>query len=135
MPVEIAPRTYVELRPGDPAPWFRQNATATPRFSFDTAAGRHVLLAFLASAADPAAREAVDAVFAAQSLVDDKCCAFFGVTLDPGDAAEGRLVERLPGVRHFWDFDAAMSRLYGAVPQHTVHASRFDQPQRRLFRR
>ncbi|WP_376093288.1 2OG-Fe(II) oxygenase [Roseomonas sp. CCTCC AB2023176] len=112
---EARPR-YVELLPGDPAPWFRQRSTSNPRYVFDTAAGRHVVLLFFGSARDEAGQAALDAVTAARSRFDDQHAAFFGVSLDPGDEAEGRVRESLPGIRHFWDFDGTVSRLYGAVP-------------------
>jgi hypothetical protein len=46
------------LMPGDPAPFFTQACTANPRFVFDTAAGRYLVLCFFGSAGTPLAREA-----------------------------------------------------------------------------
>jgi predicted 2-oxoglutarate/Fe(II)-dependent dioxygenase YbiX len=40
----------------------------------------------------------------------------FGISFDPSDERERRVAESLPGIRHFWDFDGAISRAYGAMP-------------------
>ena len=39
------------------------------------------------------------------------------MTVDPRDKDSGRVQQSLPGVRHFWDFDGSVSRLYGALPR------------------
>jgi predicted 2-oxoglutarate/Fe(II)-dependent dioxygenase YbiX/peroxiredoxin len=109
-------RRYMVMQPGDPAPWFRQRATSHPRYSFDTVAGRYVVMLFIGSAEDAAGRSAIDAVLANGDLFDDDNVCFFGVTLDPRDEKEGRLRDRIPGIRYFWDFDGTVSRLYGSIP-------------------
>jgi predicted 2-oxoglutarate/Fe(II)-dependent dioxygenase YbiX/peroxiredoxin len=106
---------FANLAPGDPAPWFRQRSTSNPDYSFDTVAGRCVVLCFFGSAADPAAQAALRAVQAQRALFDDMHACFFGVSLDPADASSGRVQESLPGIRFFWDFNGAVSRLYGAL--------------------
>jgi peroxiredoxin len=108
---------YVNLTPGDPAPWFHQRSTSNPHYVFDTAAGRYIVLCFLGSSGDAQARAALDAVHANRSQFDDRRVSFFGVSVDPRDEAEGRLHESLPGIRFFWDSDGKVSRLYGALPQ------------------
>ena len=110
-------RPYALLLRGDPAPWFTQAATGNPRYAFDTAAGRYLVLCFFASASDPASRAAIEAAEGAKDVFDDAHASFFGVSLDRRDAAEDGLQPRLPGVRHFFDFDGAVSRLYGAIPR------------------
>jgi hypothetical protein len=37
---EIVQPAYRVLQVGDPAPWFKQNSTSNPQYSFDMAAGR-----------------------------------------------------------------------------------------------
>lgn len=108
--------SYVSLLAGDPAPWFRQRTSANPRFAFDTVAGRYLVLCFFASAADPHSRAAVDAALERRDIFNDEKASFFGVSLDPKDESEKRVADRPPGVRFFWDFDASVSALYGAVP-------------------
>jgi peroxiredoxin/predicted 2-oxoglutarate/Fe(II)-dependent dioxygenase YbiX len=111
-----APR-YAMLTPGDPAPWFTQRATGNPRYAFDTAAGRYLVLCFYAAAGEPAARAAIETAEAETQLFNDAHASFFGVTVDPRDAAEGGVRMKLPGVRHLFDLDGAVCRLYGALPR------------------
>ena len=111
------PRPYALLTRGDPAPWFTQRATGNPRYTFDTAAGRYLVLCFYASSSDPVAQATLDAVLAERKLFDDDRACFFGVTLDPRDETEGRVQSLLPGIRHFFDLDGAVSKLYGAIPR------------------
>src|SRR5215213_3893702 len=98
--------------PGDPAPRFTARASNNPRFVFDTAAGRHLVLTFVPSGADPAARELLVRLAVADAF-DDELASLFIVTADPADEADGRLPLRLPGVRAFHDPDGAVARLYG----------------------
>ncbi len=107
---------YVNLGAGDPAPWFHQRSGSNPNYSFDTAAGRYVVLCFFASAADAQARAALASVETRRAVFDDVGACFFGISLDPADAAEGRIADSFPGLRYFWDFDAKVSKLYGAAP-------------------
>lgn len=106
--------------PGDPAPPFTQRTPANPQFSFDTAAGRYVALCFLGSAETAQSQAAIQAVLARPDLFNDVNLACFVVSNDPADETEGRLANRVPGFRVFWDFDLAISRLYGAVSQDAV---------------
>ena len=109
--------SYVVLSPGDPAPWFAQGSPANPRYTFDTAAGRYIVLGFYGSAGSEAGAAALAAIERNRALFDDERISFFGVSLDPADRAEGLIRESLPGIRHFLDFDRQVSRLYGAVPR------------------
>jgi peroxiredoxin/predicted 2-oxoglutarate/Fe(II)-dependent dioxygenase YbiX len=111
-----AVRRYVDLQPGDPAPWFEQRGWENPRYVFDTAAGRWLVLCFFASASDPVGREALAAALHRRDLFDDTHASFFGVTLDPGDEKRGRIRDSMPGVRFILDFDGSVSRAYGAIP-------------------
>ena len=118
-------RAFNVLSVGDPAPWFHQRSSANPRYAFDTAGGRYIVLCFYGSAAQAAGRAAIDAVMASGTRFDDTNFAFFGVSTDPGDESEKRVAERIPGIRFFWDFDRLVSRLYGASPKEGGDASRF----------
>jgi predicted 2-oxoglutarate/Fe(II)-dependent dioxygenase YbiX/peroxiredoxin len=110
------PDGYRRLFAGDPAPWFEQASSSDPRFQFDLAAGRYVVLCFFVSAADPAGGRALSFVANNRGLFDDDKIAFFGVSINWRDQQENRVQESLPGVRFFWDFDLKISRRYGAVP-------------------
>jgi predicted 2-oxoglutarate/Fe(II)-dependent dioxygenase YbiX/peroxiredoxin len=103
------------LLPGDPAPWFTARTTTNPHYWFQSVAGRYVVLCFFGSAAQPDAAKALAAVAARRHLLTGESVAFFGVSVDPDDAAPGRVREFLPGIRCFWDFDRAVSILYGAA--------------------
>lgn len=109
--------SYAKLTPGDPAPWFRQRSFGNPRYAFDSAAGRYIVLCFFGSARDPHAVAAFKAVRERSEIFDDTFASFFGVSLDPGDEKEKRVADRYPGYRFFWDFDGTASRLYGAIPR------------------
>jgi predicted 2-oxoglutarate/Fe(II)-dependent dioxygenase YbiX/peroxiredoxin len=104
------------LAPGDPAPWFTAAAlSGRSEYVFDTAAGRPILLLFHGSAAWPASAAALRVVERHRALFDDDRACFFGVSIDPADAAEGRIAQQLPGIRWFLDYDGAVARLYGAA--------------------
>jgi predicted 2-oxoglutarate/Fe(II)-dependent dioxygenase YbiX/peroxiredoxin len=108
--------TYADLAAGDPAPWFHQRSFANPRYAFDTAAGRYIVLCFFGSGADPHSLAALDAVRTRPRFFDDANASFFAVSIDPADESAGRVADSYPGYRVLWDFDGAVSRLYGVIP-------------------
>jgi peroxiredoxin len=108
-------REYVNLLPGDPAPWFYQRSCTNPRYAFHTAAGRYVVLCFFGSAADPHSQAAIAAVRSRPDFFNDATASFFGVSIDPDDEAQKRVTDECPGYEYFWDVDFTASRLYGAV--------------------
>ena len=124
--------SYVNILPGDTAPWFTQRSTSNQRFVFDTAAGRYIVLCFLASASDEHAKVAMAAAASRRNVFDDSKAAFFAVTSDPSDETAGRLSESLPGYRVFWDFDGVIGKLYGALPR-DVAPGQTDVRARRLW--
>jgi predicted 2-oxoglutarate/Fe(II)-dependent dioxygenase YbiX len=103
---------------GDPVPWFQAPASnGNAAFDFGLAAGRYVALCFVGSAAEPAARAALDEVIRTREVFDDLRAAFFGITTDPADLEQRRVEQLLPGIRWFWDFDGAVSRSFRALPE------------------
>jgi predicted 2-oxoglutarate/Fe(II)-dependent dioxygenase YbiX len=58
-------------------------------------------------------------MFEETAIFDDVRACFFGVSVDPTDEGEGRVADRTPGYRFFWDFDGKVSKLYGAAPRDT----------------
>src|SRR5262245_16917229 len=112
---------YVNLTTGDPGPWFAQHSYANPKFAFDTAAGRYIVLCFYGSAAAAHSQAALKSVLAHGHLFDDVRACFFGVSLDPKDEVDKRVVNVNPGYRFFWDFDGKISRLYGAAARESEH--------------
>ena len=122
---------FVQLRRGDPAPWFTQRSAANPRYTFDTAAGRYLVLCFFGSAQSEFGRQRLQTVFARPDLFDDSFASFFGISADPADETGGAVREHYPGYRFFWDFDARVARLYGAAPGDVEDAAalQFYRPQ------
>lgn len=103
------------LAPGDSAPTFHQRTRATPRFAFDTAAGRYLVLCFLGTGNGEHGQKAIAAVRSREDLFDDHHLSFFGITNDPSDEREDRLVDHYPGYRYFWDFDLTIAKKYGVT--------------------
>ncbi|HMI18770.1 MAG TPA: 2OG-Fe(II) oxygenase [Sphingomonas sp.] len=101
---------------GEAAPYFEAAAlSGNRRYVFDSAAGRPILLLFLGSGRWAASAAALAVVARHESLFDDDNACFFGVTTDPDDAAQARIAQRIPGIRWFLDYDAAVSRMFGAA--------------------
>lgn len=125
------PRFRPQPMAGDPAPDFTQRTPSNPRYVFNSAAGRYLVLCFFGTARDPQARAALDAALARTDLFDDARACFFGVSNDPEDEAQARVANRMPGYRFFWDFDLSVARMAGAVPESAapgegpLHINRF----------
>jgi predicted 2-oxoglutarate/Fe(II)-dependent dioxygenase YbiX/peroxiredoxin len=124
---------FRQLEPGDVGPGFAQRSTSNPRYVLGTAAGRYLVLCFFHSAAQPIAAKALDAALARTDLFNDRFASFFGISTDPTDETEGRVTERVPGYRYFWDFDLSASRLYGAAPREPAQDSAQDAMRRGLW--
>lgn len=104
------------LRKGDAAPWFKAAAlSGSERYVFDTVAGRSVLMLFFGSGRNPESAAALALVQSHRALFDDQRGCFFGITVDPADAAGGGIRQQLPGIRYFLDYDRRVSLLFGAV--------------------
>src|SRR5262245_43466903 len=118
MHVEAAARlSYVDLMPGDPCPWLRQRTQSGRMGAVDSMAGRYLVLCFYGSATQPRARAAIDAMLRHRNHFDDQRACFFGISVDPTDERRGQLRDIVPGIRFLWDFDTAVSRKCGALPQ------------------
>lgn len=94
---------------------FAARTSSTPRFSFDTMGGRYLVLCFYGSGTVSKNLAAFNYLAAKRDLFDDTNICLFGVSVDPDDERLGRMRNIIPGVRHFWDFDGAVSTLYGAM--------------------
>jgi predicted 2-oxoglutarate/Fe(II)-dependent dioxygenase YbiX/peroxiredoxin len=100
---------------GEPARAFTCATDGIDHYSFDVAAGRWLVLMFLGALSLEPSLEALKTALAQRDLFNDRDAALFGVSVDPADKAERGLANWEPGVRFFWDFDVAVSRLYGVA--------------------
>jgi peroxiredoxin len=125
-------RSYIALQPGEPAPWFHQRSGDNPYYAFDTAAGRYLVLCFMASSQDPLSAGALKTVADHRAMFDDKTFSFFGVTMDRRDDSEKLLETQLPGIRHLFDFDGTVGKLYGALPV-DMRTNEANVPMRRFW--
>ena len=117
---------FVTLLRGDPAPRFQAATEGNPRYIFDTVAGRYVVLCFHVSGGTPGGATALAAVAAHRQMFDDERICLFGVSVDPSDRDTGRVRQDLPGIRHFWDFDARVSKAYGALPREAAAGTQVE---------
>jgi predicted 2-oxoglutarate/Fe(II)-dependent dioxygenase YbiX len=116
-PRALPPVSRIDLLDvGEAAPWFQAPAlSGNPSYVFDSAAGRPILMLLMGSGRWEPSAAALALIVRHRLLFDDVRAGFFGVTIDPSDAAEGRIAQLIPGVRWFLDYDAAVSRAYGAA--------------------
>jgi peroxiredoxin/predicted 2-oxoglutarate/Fe(II)-dependent dioxygenase YbiX len=103
------------LSPGDPAPWFVAPTRQKPAFNFSQVAGRYVVLSFFGSAGAPGVEGMLNAIRQRTDLFNDARATFFGVSNDPLDRDRDCAVDRVPGVRFFWDFGGGLARHYGLI--------------------
>ncbi|QQS11260.1 MAG: 2OG-Fe(II) oxygenase [Rhodospirillales bacterium] len=98
---------------GEPAPGFTAPTPVNPKFHFDTAAGRNIVLAFLGHPLTDDAARLVAEVRAERAAFDDETLALFYVLSDPADAARLGVAHEVPGLRYFMDYDRAVAAAYG----------------------
>ena len=107
--------TTRKLQSGDFAPWFKAPALeGSPAYTFDSVAGRYVLMLFFGSANFEGSSTALALVQRHRRLFDDSRACFFGVSIDPQDVQQERIKKQIPGIRFFLDYDREVSALYGA---------------------
>jgi predicted 2-oxoglutarate/Fe(II)-dependent dioxygenase YbiX len=97
-------------QPGDSA--FLLNS-GRHRLAFDQFPSRTIVLAFLGSAADPAAEAALSALTAKRRLIAEAKAAFFAILAESGAGPEIALEARFPSVVFLWD-GGDMARAFGA---------------------
>ena len=96
------------LSPGDPAPWFRATTPSNPEFTFDSVAGRYILLAFLPREPEPR-HVALTALARRRACFDDARLSAFAIVRDP-QTAQG--AQDMTGLRWVLDLDGAVSRQF-----------------------
>lgn len=126
----MPPLSYVNVMAGDPAPLFAQRSGNNPRYVFDTAAGRYLVLCFGATMSDPHTQAAVAAVRNRPDIFDDATASFFYVSFDSADESQNRIADHYPGYRNFWDFDGQIGIAYGALPKEAGASAKGVQARR-----
>lgn len=97
---------------GDPAPNFIAAGISNPRYVFDTAAGRYLLLAFVP--AGPAVARAVAGIERKRPAFNDGHASAFVVIVGK-DKGRKKREDGIPGLRFLFDEDGAAAALYDAV--------------------
>lgn len=97
---------------GEPAPTFATPGISNPRYVFDTAAGRYLLLAIVR--AGPAVDAAVRTLQQRRKIFDDVHASAF-VLIVGTDANRYSRRDELPGLRFLFDSEGAIAARYGAV--------------------
>ena len=110
-------QSFVDLLPGDPAPLFNRRSPTNPNFNFGGIGETYNVLCFFGSAGDAVGEATLAAVLANRDVFDDRKARFWGITIDPQDESQGRVANKPPGLRYFFDFDLSVARLYGAAPR------------------
>lgn len=102
----------MKLTIGEPCPGFRAPGNSNPSYVFDSAAGRHILLAVLSEANEAQFDAALATIAASRGRFDDAQLCFFGLV--GADAPwRPRAQDDLPGVRWLFDAGEIRSRLIG----------------------
>lgn len=105
-------RGLMALLYGDPAPTFAAAGTSNPRYVFDTAAGRYLLLAIVP--AGPAIARAVATIERQRAAFDDAHASAFVVIVGKDNERRKR-EDSLPGLRFLFDEDGAVAARYDAA--------------------
>ncbi|HUD94018.1 2OG-Fe(II) oxygenase [Sphingobium sp.] len=110
------------LTPGEVAPWFHGAALdSNPNYAFNSVGGRWIVMLFMGSGTAPGSADALALLARHRNYFDDDRACFFGVTMDPQDAAQRRIAQSLPGIRWFLDYDGAISTQFGALRDQHYH--------------
>ncbi|WP_313213502.1 2OG-Fe(II) oxygenase [Stenotrophomonas acidaminiphila] len=103
-------------RPSEPAPWFHAATADNPNFSFDTVAGRRLVLCFFGDMQAAPLQSLLSGMQAVLAQIERSQYAFFGVGTARNDAQVKLFKQQVPEGYLFLDRDRAVSELYGAAP-------------------
>ena len=109
----IADRKAPEV--GEPAPFFTAATDNIERYSLEVAAGRWIMLMVFGTLSAEPSRQALELAMRQREVFNDLDAAFYGVSVDRADRDQRGLTNAEPGVRFFWDFDCAVSRIFGVA--------------------
>ena len=97
---------------GDPAPTFAAAGVSNPRYVFDAAAGRYLLLAIVP--AGPAVARALATIERQRAAFNDAHASAF-VLIVGQDKGRRKREDSLPGLRFLFDEDGAVAALFDAI--------------------
>ncbi|MFO7481398.1 2OG-Fe(II) oxygenase [Oceanibaculum nanhaiense] len=103
------------LAPGDPVPWFFCDSTVNPRFFFPSVADKPVALFFFGSLSTPAMAQLWDEYLAAQLRFMERGFRVVGVSVDPRDRQQSRLIDAKRSFVTLWDAEMKISGLFGVA--------------------
>ena len=106
---------HARLGPGDRIPAFKTASRANPRFTFDSVAGRWLVLGCLGSLSAAQVSTSLRRLSAETHLFDDNHASLFLMSCDPQDMAPDLVPDRVPGLRVLLDLDLSVSALLGAT--------------------
>lgn len=84
------------------------------------------VIGFFGSASGDQMRAAIAALTSTSGLFNDTHASFFGVSNDPRDESERRVVNQEPGHRFIWDFNRKVRKLYGSIARDTEMGERLE---------
>ena len=100
---------------GDPVPWFSAPLIADGAFNLSVAAGRWIVLSFLASPANPRIEHELAELFRDSHLFDEDRIVFYGILTAPPDDPAPYLNRSTVASAFIADYDGAVSRAFGAA--------------------
>ncbi|MGE0421037.1 MAG: 2OG-Fe(II) oxygenase [Reyranellaceae bacterium] len=98
-------------------PDFVLPAPHNPQFHLNAAAGRNLVLVFLGSPPTPAAKALIAEARSVRAAFDDRLAGLFWVVAHPKHVEQLGIVQEVPGIRYFMDYEGVAARLYGLVPE------------------
>lgn len=108
--------------PGEPAPWFHAVTEENPNFSFDTVAGRRVVLCFFGELRPEELKKLLEKFRQANARLGAAGGVFFGISTVQGEVHMRIQKEMLPDGYLFLDWNRNVSQLYGVASMESGRA-------------
>lgn len=102
------------LMPGDRVPSFKTPSRSNASFTFDSAAGRWLVLGCIGRFDQAEHQASLKAMAAETALFDDTHASLFLLSSAPDDQAQHHVPDRIPGLRVLFDPTLSVARLLGA---------------------
>lgn len=108
------------LAPGDPVPWFFCDSTVNPRFFFPSVADKPIAVFFFGSLSTSVMARVWDDYRAAQARFAERGFRVVGVSVDPRDRQQPRLIDTKRSFVTLWDPEMKISGLFGVARSQDV---------------